>query len=194
MKHSILVLFAATFLAFAARPAYAQDKPAFISDFLDQVGHVQGQIMSLEEAMPQEKYSWRPMEGVRSVGEVYRHIAFGNYLLLKLMGVEPPAEANFSMDMKKWDTGVTDKKMIADALKASFDHVNASAGKMTAADLDVKIDFFGSQITKRSALMGLLSHIHEHLGQSIAYARMNGVVPPWTAAEQAKEMEKMKGK
>ncbi len=165
MNTSKLVLFAVALLALAALPLQAQEKPAFVVDFLGQVEYVQGQIMSLEEAVPQGKYSWRPAEGVRSIGEVYRHLAFGNYALPQLMGIQPPAEVNFSMDIKKWDTEVTDKAKIAAGLKASFEHIKSAAGKMTEADLAVKVDFFGTEMTKRSALMSALSHIHEHLGQ-----------------------------
>ncbi|HLF13824.1 MAG TPA: DinB family protein [Bacteroidota bacterium] len=194
MNRYTLVLFAAALLALAALPLGAQNKPAFIDDFLGQVEYVQGQIMSLEGAVPAEKYSWKPGEGVRSIAEVYRHIEFGNYALLSLMGVQPPADVNFTMDIKKWDAGVTDKSKLASGLKASFDHLKTAAGKMTEADLAGKIDFFGTQMTKRSALMSALSHLHEHLGQSIAYARMNGIVPPWTTEQQAKEAEALKGK
>jgi len=194
MNRYTLVLFAAALLALAALPLGAQNKPAFIDDFLGQVEYVQGQIMSLEGAVPAEKYSWKPGEGVRSIAEVYRHIEFGNYALLSLMGVQPPADVNFTMDIKKWDAGVTDKSKLASGLKASFDHLKTAAGKMTEADLAVKVDFFGTQMTKRSALMSALSHLHEHLGQSIAYARMNGIVPPWTTEQQAKEAEALKGK
>lgn len=194
MNRLIVVLFALALAALAAPELRAQQQPAFITDFIGQIEYVKGQILALQEAVPQDKYAWRPAEGVRSVGEVYRHIAFGNYLLLQLMGVQPPADANFSMDVKKWDGGTMDKAAVASLLKASFDHVTKSAAAMTEADLDTKIDFFGTQMTKRSALMGEIGHIHEHLGQSIAYARMNGIVPPWTAAEMAKEAEKSKGK
>ena len=194
MNRFTIVFFALVLTVMATLPLVAQDKPAFIADFLGQVEYVQGQIMSLEEAVPQEKYSWRPAEGVRSIGEVYRHLEQANYLLFKLMGIEPPASANFHMDMKKWDVEVTEKAKIAAGLKASFDHVKASASKMTEADLALKVDFFGNEMTKRSGLMSALSHMHEHLGQQIAYSRMNGIVPPWTVAEQAKEAEKMKGK
>lgn len=194
MKSSIHVLFALVLTALAAVSLNAQDKPAFINDFLGQVMFVEGQIMSLEEAVPADKYSWRPSEGVRSIGETYRHIAFGNYLLTKTLGTEPPADANFSMDLKKWDTEVTDKAKIAASLKASMEHLKMAAGKQTEASLAEMVDLFGNTMTKRSLLMSALSHLHEHLGQSIAYARMNNIVPPWTAAELAKEAAKEKGK
>ncbi|HLA99754.1 MAG TPA: DinB family protein [Bacteroidota bacterium] len=195
MKYSIIVLFTVILAVMPAIPAFAQEgsekaMPAFVKDFLGQVDFAQSEILPLEQAMPAEKAGWRPMEGVRSVSETYLHIAFGNYLMPKLMGYEPPADVNFSMDLKKWDTQTTDMAKIADILKASFDHIGGVAKKMTAKDLEKQIDFFGNTTTIRNAMMSALNHMHEHLGQSIAYARMNSVVPPWTAAEQAAEAAK----
>lgn len=167
---------------------------AFQNDMLGQIAYVEKQIMSLEEAVPQEKYSWRPAEGVRSVGEVYNHIAFGNYALLKFAGIEPPAEVGWSMDFKAWDEAVQDKKEIAARLQASFDHLRAGVKGTSDADLEKEVEFFGQKMTVRNMMMSALSHLHEHLGQSIAYARSNGIVPPWTAEQnaQAEEMQKKK--
>ena len=187
MTHTLrLVLFFATLLL--CSQAISGDKAGgFTSDLLWQIGQVEKEVMSLEDAVPQEKFTWRPSEGVRSISEAYLHMAFGNYLLLKLAGFEPPAEAGWSMDMKKWEAGSTDKKAIAATLRMSFDHLRNVVGKVEASDLDREFDFFGDKITVRNGLMSAVGHLHEHLGQSIAYARMNGVVPPWTAAEQMKE-------
>ena len=162
----------------------------FTADFLIQLDGVQKQILDLEGAVPQEKFSWRPAEGVRSVGEVYLHIAFGNYFLLKLAGYEPPTDAGFTMDGKKWESSTTDRAKTAEVLKHSFEHVRGVVTKVTPADLEKKVKMFGNEVTVRNAMMTVLSHLHEHLGQSIAYARMNGVVPPWTAAEQAAQAKK----
>ena len=194
MNRSKVVLFAFILVALAAPRLRAQDQSPFITDFVGNLEHVEGQVLALEGAMPQDKYSWRPMEGVRSVGEVYRHIAGGNYLLLQLMGVQPPAGVANPMDEKTWDTGTMDKAAVTALLKDSFDFVKKSASGMTEKDLSATVDMFGNKMTKRGAMMLLLTHIHEHLGQAIAYARMNSVVPPWTAAEMAKEAEKNKGK
>ncbi len=187
MKH--IALFAVILGLAAAVPAFGQGASEgttspFIQDFLGQVDFVEGRILALNQAMV-AKESWRPAEGVRSVGETYLHIAFGNYILTKMMGFEPPAAANFSMDMKIWDAQATDAAKINDILKASFDHVRAVAKKVTAEQMEKKVDLFGHEMSGRNVLITVLNHMHEHLGQSIAYARMNGVVPPWTAAEQA---------
>ncbi|MEO8219057.1 MAG: DinB family protein [Acidobacteriota bacterium] len=187
MKH--IFLFAAIFGIAVTVPAFGQGASEgtpspFIQDFLGQVDFVEGRILALNQAMA-AKESWRPAEGVRSVGETYLHIAFGNYILTKTMGFEPPAAANFSTDMKKWDAQTTDAAKINDILKASFDHVRAVAKKVTAEQMEKKVDLFGHEMSDRNVLVTVLNHMHEHLGQSIAYARMNKVVPPWTAAEQS---------
>lgn len=176
-------------MMFCQMVARADHHKGFKADLLWQIEEVQKQIMSLEEAVPEEKYTWRPMEGVRSISEVYSHIAFGNYIILKLAGYEPPADAGWSMDLKKWDEATTDKKEIAGKLHKSFDHLKATVNKISDEDLEKDVDFFGNRISLRNALMSSLSHLHEHLGQSIAYARMNSVVPPWTAEQQRKEKE-----
>lgn len=198
MKHSRLVILTILGLAMTD-PAFAQKAPEeatlspFIKDFLGQVDFVEGRILVLNQAMA-AKESWRPAEGVRSAGETYLHIAFGNYILPKMMGFEPPAAVNFSMDLKKWDSQATEAGKIGDIMKASFDHVRGVAKKVTPEQLEKKIDLFGHEMTTRNAMITVLNHMHEHLGQSIAYARMNGVVPPWTAAEQAAEKVKSEAK
>jgi uncharacterized damage-inducible protein DinB len=192
MKYSIVVL--AICATAMTVPVIAQGAPEeslspFIKDYLGQVDFVEGRILALNQAMA-EKETWRPAEGVRSVSEVYLHIAFANYLLPKVIGFEPPAAINFSMDMKKWDTQTTDAAKISDILKASFDNIRSVARKVTAAQMEKKVDFFGHEMTGRNMLITALNHMHEHFGQSIAYARINGVVPPWTAAEQAADKAK----
>jgi uncharacterized damage-inducible protein DinB len=171
----------ALFLTVQAGTAYATDSPksAFIKDMIGQVDRVRGQIVSLENAVPQDKMSWRPGEGVRSVSEVYLHIAGSNYFLMSFTGIKPPASSKVD------EKGTTDKAKIAEALKASFDWTKAELSKFSDADLEKEVQFFGQKSSVRNVLLVLLSHLHEHLGQSIAYARTNGVVPPWTEEQQA---------
>jgi len=159
------------------------DPSGFETDLLHQINAVEKQIMALEQAMPQEKFTWRPASGVRSVSEVYMHIAFSNYGLLNIMGFDPPADVKLTGDIRsdvaRWDSSNVDKAAIVGILKTSMDHLKATLPKVT--DLEKKIDFFGQQVTMRNMLLTILAHLHEHFGQSIAYARMNGVVPPWSA-------------
>jgi uncharacterized damage-inducible protein DinB len=168
----------------AAAPAAAAPAHAFQNDFLGQLADVQKKILSLEEAVPQDKFKWRPAPGVRSISEAYLHIAFGNYLLTKIAtGREPPADAGWEMNGPKWDGKTTDKAAIKATLEKSFEHVAAVVKDLPDADLDKKVNFFGREVTERSVLMGLIGHLNEHMGQEVAYARSNGVTPPWSAGK-----------
>jgi len=159
-----------------AAPAHA-----FQSDFLGQLDDVQKKILSLEEAVPQDKFKWRPAPGVRSIAEAYLHIAFGNYLLTKIAtGKEPPADAGWEMNGPKWDGKTTDKSEIKAILDKSFEHVRTVIKGVEDADLDKKVSFFGREMTERAVLISLIGHLNEHMGQEVAYARANGVVPPWS--------------
>jgi len=176
---AILVLFVVNGLF--ADPAQMATVAGFKADFLQALDEIQQKVIQLAEAMPAEKYNWRPAEGVRSVGEVYMHIAGANYFVLKLAGVEPPAGISGDENMKD---NAGDKTKCIEALKASMDFVRQEIQK-TDVDLEKKIKLPWAETTVRGIYLLLSNHMSEHLGQSIAYARMNGVVPPWTAAEQA---------
>ena len=190
---SLLYAFAVCMSLVAAGTAVrAEDATGFRADLIGQVGYVQQQVLDLENAIPDGKFTWRPNKEVRSISEVYSHIAFANYMLLKLAGAALPEGMSIAgpEDEMKWEKASTDKKVIREQLVKSFDFVKSSIGKMSDASMENKVDFFGQKMTTRGVLMVLLSHIHEHLGQSIAYARMQGVVPPWTAAQMAAEKNK----
>jgi uncharacterized damage-inducible protein DinB len=170
-------------------PLAAQEKPrgkeaakGFRGEFLAQLDEVEKKVVDLAEATPQEKFGWRPAEGVRSVSEVYMHLAGANYLFATFVGVKSPA--GISRDMEK---SVTEKAKVVEMLKQSFEHIRQVAMNTSDADLNKPAQMFGNETTVRGVLFTVALHMHEHLGQSIAYARMNGVVPPWTAARQTKE-------
>ena len=144
----------------------------------------------LAEAVPAEKYSWRPAEGVRSIGEVYAHIVAANYGLARALGTQPPA----GFDPKAITAAANDKPKIVQALKDSFAHFRQAIAALSDADADKPQKMFGQQTTVRGSFLMITGHTGEHLGQSIAYARMNGIVPPWTeeAQQQQKQAEKPK--
>jgi uncharacterized damage-inducible protein DinB len=178
------ILFAASVLATAqapaAAPAPAAPSSGFRADFLGQLDDVSKKILDLAEAVPADKYSWRPGKGVRSVSEVYMHVVVANYFLPSFMGVQPPAGIDRSTE-----TGVTDKAKVVAMLRQSFDNVRSVVLKTPDADLDKKVKVFGGrEMSERALIMTMGNHMHEHLGQSIAYARSNGVTPPWSEAAQ----------
>jgi uncharacterized damage-inducible protein DinB len=185
------VLTVAFVFALQMNTAIAKEEPksGFISDVLGQLDRVKGQVVSLEGAIPQDNFTWRPMEGVRSISEVYLHIGDGLYIFANAAGLKSPFDNKVLFDEKTRDTRTTDKAAIAKELNASFDWTKTAIAKLTDADLEKKVEFFGMKTSVRNLLITLLNHTHEHLGQAIAYARSNGVVPPWTAKEQ-EEMKK----
>jgi uncharacterized damage-inducible protein DinB len=167
----VLLALALPTLAFARVPNPSAPT-GFRAEFLANLDEVQEKIVSLAEATPAEKFNWRPAPGVRSINEVYMHIAGGNYFLSTFVGVNAP---KMNGDLEKT---VTKKADVIAELKKSFEHLRAAAA--LAKDLEKPVKMFGNQTTYRGVLMTMLSHLHEHLGQSVAYARMNGVVPPWS--------------
>ena len=147
----------------------------FFQEVINDLNDVEGKVESLAEAIPQEDYDWSPMEGVRSVGDVLKHVAGGNYFLLSFVGDKMPE--GMTEDMGK---DVTDKEQIIKMLKDSYAHTKEFIAKMKVSDLDKEVEMFGNKSNYRAALFILTGHGHEHLGQLIAYARSNKVVPPWS--------------
>jgi uncharacterized damage-inducible protein DinB len=140
--------------------------------------------------MPAEKYTWRPAEGVRSVGEVFTHITAANYGVARALGTAPPPGFDF-----KAIIGLSgDKPKVLQAMKDSFAHFRGAIIALSDADADKPQKMFNRQTTVRGSFIMITGHFGEHLGQSIAYARVNGVVPPWTeeSQQQQKTAEKPK--
>jgi uncharacterized damage-inducible protein DinB len=163
----------------------AQPAAGFRAEMIGQVEDVAKKIEELADAIPAEKFSWRPGEGVRSVSEVFVHIAGSNYFFMTFIGVKPPMKMDPNMEKS-----VTTKDEVVKLFKPSFEHVRTAILSISDKELENTVKMFGSTVTFRNVLITQISHLHEHLGQSIAYARMNGVVPPWTAAEQAAAAKK----
>ena len=153
-----------------AAPAARTEK----QDFLAVYDEAAKKLTDLAGAIPAEKYAWRPGEGVRSVAEVYTHLANGNYFIPTFIGVQAPATVSRDLETE------TDKGKVIGALKSSIDHVRQIILATSDADLDKKVKLFGRDASEREVLSLLMNHMHEHLGQAIAYARMNGIVPPWS--------------
>src|ERR1700674_1650030 len=174
-------------------PAMAAVRPTvgFRAEFLEEVSYYEQRYTRLAEAMPVEKYTWRPAEGVRSVGEVFTHITAANYGIARALGTAPPA----GIDLKAI-TGLSgDKPKVLQAMKDSFAHFRNAIVALNDADADKPQKMFNRETTLRGSFIAITGHFGEHLGQSIAYARMNGIVPPWTEGiqqQQQKPAEKLK--
>lgn len=151
---------------------------------LEDVREVKQKLLGLADAMPAESYDWRPGEGVRSVGEVFRHVTADNYLIPAFVGVAVPEDVPIRADdystVQAFESEDTDKEGMAQALERSFEHLERAMEAASEGDLDAKVRFFGQERTARSVWVLTTTHLHEHLGQAIAYARTNDVVPPWS--------------
>jgi len=154
-------------------------QPVFIQEYLGQNGFILGRLADLLGAMSQDQMNWAPAEGVRTCGQIYLHVAEANHMLAGFMtGAEMEGEQG------ALEKSTTDKDEIAKILNDSFTAVNEAAGKLTEEDLNKMIQTpFGMEMSMRNFMVSLLNHSHEHLGQGIAYARMNGVTPPWSKKE-----------
>jgi len=139
-------------------------------------------VLSLAKAMPPDKYSWRPGPGIRSVSEVYIHIANGNRLLLGLTNGMPPRDEFVKLvsGYEQREKMLTDKGKVVADLEASFKEVHNALAAAGDRQLSRSIQVFGAKTTPRGVYMSLSSHVSEHLGQLIAYARRNGIAPPWS--------------
>ncbi len=194
MKLTLAVVFLFVF-SIVAIPTSAQVNPykdgtpgvtGYRSEVLAEVMIQEDKFTGLAEAIPAEKYTWRPAPDVRSFAEVFLHVCAANYNLYKLVGTPPPA----GFDVKGFEKSTTDKTKIIATLKDSFAHAKKAITAMPDADLDKSLDWFGGKNTERGILLFIVRHAAEHLGQSIAYARVIGIIPPWTEDMQKKAAEK----
>jgi uncharacterized damage-inducible protein DinB len=137
-------------------------------------GHVSRQLIALAEATPAEKFAWRPAPGVRSTGEVYMHIAIANFYLLSATGIKEP---DLPDSMEK---SVTAKADIIDWLKRSLEAVKTARAQLKPGDLQRKVKIENKVVDVDGMYLRIIIHDNEHMGQLVAYARMNGIVPPWS--------------
>jgi uncharacterized damage-inducible protein DinB len=171
MKALLPLLFAA--LSAAASPA--QNLEGVWRGYDGEWLHTSQQLIALAEATPAGKFSWRPAPGVRSTSEVYMHIAITNFYLLQVTGPKVPTD----LDMKMEKT-VTSKPEVIAWLKKSLEAVKTAHLKETPEDLKRAVKIHDRDATVDGMYLRIIVHANEHMGQLIAYARMTGVVPPWS--------------
>jgi uncharacterized damage-inducible protein DinB len=172
---------AALMIVLAAAPGCgAQAAPAtpasFRTEFLHQFDVSMGKIVALAEAVPAETYARRAVPAVQPLGQIFAHIAHYNYEYpARAMGIEPPK----GIDRDTLEQ-VRDKAQVVALLKRSAEHVRSSVRQMPEAQLAQTTTLYGRRVPQWAVLLQLLAHMNDHMGQSIAYARASGVVPPWS--------------
>jgi uncharacterized damage-inducible protein DinB len=156
--------------ALSIAPLRAQTTQATLSK---EAGTLSDKFTGLAKAMA-GKYDWKPAQGVRSAGDVFNLIVMENGMLVgTLTGAGGGRGGGRGAQ-------VTDPEKLQEALKTSYANVQKAIEGLSDADLKVQVKLFGRDMTKEDAVHFLFGDQHEHLGQSIAYARSNGVVPPWS--------------
>lgn len=162
-----------------AAPASAQ----IMGDMHRDVNDAQKKFLDLANAIPEASYSWRPSPGARSIGEVLLHVASDNYLLPIAMGKPAPAASGITSDFSSattFEKRTLTKAQIVAELSASFTHLHQAMGLTTDQNLGEMLKVFGQDWSRGRTMVLTVTHLHEHLGQFIAYARSNNIVPPWS--------------
>ena len=186
MKNNVLLV--ATFLlvsplAYSAHAQATANTAPVVADLMKDVSGVSEKLIALAKAIPADKYSWRPAAGVRSVGEVLQHVAADNYLLPIPQGTAADPSTGITSDYKTvqaYETRTASRDQIIADLEKSFAHLQSAMAKTTNAQLSTSFKFFGQDFTSQGLWIMTTTHLHEHLGQMIAYARSNGIKPPWS--------------
>lgn len=185
-RHSFPAAIALAVALAAAAPiaGVVEAQSGFMSVMHRDLNDTQKKLVDLANAIPESAYAWRPAPGVRSVGEVLQHIAADNYILPVFMGTPAPAATGITADYGTavaFETrrGLTKAQIVAE-LETSFGHLHRAINVNTDANITENINWFGTQTTRLQGMTGTVGHLHEHLGQLIAYARSNGIKPPWS--------------
>jgi uncharacterized damage-inducible protein DinB len=168
--------------------------PGFRGEYLSELDVVQTQLLALVDVVPAEVYGWRPAENARSLSEVLVHVAVNNFLLMNGVGVrtqdtedlygslEGDQRSQITAIIRKnisLERTVTEKSVVVDLLRRSFEAVRQSVTSASEEEFESTLSFLGERTTKRRIYLRMLVHMHEHMGQTIAYARSNGIRVPW---------------
>ena len=183
IRFGLLAAFAGLMIAMVPNTAVAQnggsETDAMVSDFLNIYNFTADKVVQLGNAIPVEKYSWRPAEGIRSVKESMMHVASANYFFGSMLGAKMPEGMNPQTLEKKEMSKEEAIKILNESIAFARDAVK----NMDPSKMDDTVSFAGNEFNKRQVIFIIGDHVAEHLGQLIAYARSNGVVPPWSQTQ-----------
>ena len=164
-------------------PLAAQTREGIMGDLLKDVADTEKKVLALANAVPESAYAWKPDPAVRSTGEVFQHIAADNYFLPALLDKAAPKETGITKEystVAAFEKRPMNKAAAIAELEKSFAFLRTSMSSTADAQLNTPVDMFGQKRTTRAVWISTVTHLHEHLGQLIAYARSNKVAPPWS--------------
>ena len=171
-------------LTLVAGPAAAQQPAGVVQDLLTDLKEVQDKLTSLAKAMPESGWTWRPGTGVRSTGEVIQHIAADNWFIPASLGTPAPAASGIKngdyKTVQAYEGRKMDRATAMAEMEQSFAFLRKAMTDTPAAAMGENVSVFGQTFTRQYMWILATTHLHEHLGQLIAYARSNNVVPPWS--------------
>jgi uncharacterized damage-inducible protein DinB len=184
MSRSLRHMFLAVAMTAALPLVAAAQSNTLMTDLSEDLAQVEKKMIDLARAMPADKFDWRPGAGVRSFSEVMMHVAADNYLFPAVVGTAAPEGTGIKGDDYKTAAAFEQRKMGRDAviaeLEKSFAHLKQTMSAVPASKMSEKVKMFGMEFTGQRTWIMATTHLHEHLGQAIAYARSNNVVPPWS--------------
>lgn len=164
-------------------PVAAQTREGIMGDLLNDAAGVEKKVLALANAVPESSYTWKPDPAVRSTGEVFQHIAADNYFLPALLERAAPKETGITKEyatVAAYEKRPMNKAAVIAELEKSFAFLRTSMSSTPEAQLNTPVDMFGQKSTTRAVWISTVTHLHEHLGQLIAYARSNKIAPPWS--------------
>ncbi len=184
-RATIALIFTLAFVtAVAAGPARVQSSvSAMRAQYVADFETMETKFKELAGAMDADMYGWGPMEGVRTVSEVFMLIVAENYFVLAAWGATPPDGITPTFALFEELAKVTDKEEVLAALETSAAYLLEAIGNLSDEQMQETIRMFGQEGVLQASLLLVVGDMHEHLGQAIAYARTNEVVPPWTARQ-----------
>ena len=177
-KKTVFILFT-LILSTSLLSAQETDVTPFQKDFLGSYYFSNKKVSDLADVIPEDLYDWRPADGVRSFKETALHIAAANYFIASMLGKDIPEGIN----PRELEKSEVSKAEVKEILLKSVAHMNDALSSLNPEDLETEIEAFGQKFTKRGMMIVAGNHVAEHLGQLIAYSRMNGIVPPWSQKE-----------
>lgn len=175
MKLLLVLLLAIAINAQPAKAPRVDSMEGLWQGFDGEWGHVSRQLIALAETIPENKYAWRPSPGVRSASEVIMHVAMANFYLLSVTG--PPLPKDLTSDAL--EKSVTRKAEVISWLRRSLEAVKVARANLKPGELARPVKIDGRAATVDGMYLRIIIHANEHMGQLVAYARVNGIAPPW---------------
>ena len=175
MRHLHLIAISLVFVC--TLPVSAQEAPGGLEEaFLGRYNYAANRLVRLAEALPEDVYSWKPNETGMTVEHVFMHIVRYNYAYPERnLGIASPAD----IDLDKLES-MTGKETVLEYLKPSLDYARATLVEMPEEDRTKIVELYGNDTQAWNVFLQLQVHMAEHLGQLMAYSRMNDIVPPWS--------------